>query len=99
MPTAVFSFKVDEDKRVRVLHVFFAPSKHAADAELAGHAQVCPKFGPAFRSDQTIEFAREIAELPPADGDDLEEWLDQYFLDEPGEAEDEPIDMLPDARE
>jgi hypothetical protein len=79
MPTAVFSFKVDADGQVRLAHVFFASSKATAEAEMRGHAEICPKYGPALRTNQTIEFAREIPELPPADGDDLEEWLDDCF--------------------
>jgi hypothetical protein len=96
MATAVFSFKVDPDGKVRVLHVFFAPSKHTADAELHQHVAVCPKYGPAYRADETIEFSREIEDLPPADGDDLEEWLDALIAGDTGEAEDDPIEMVPE---
>jgi hypothetical protein len=96
MATAVFSFKVDPDGKVRVLHVFFAAAKHAADAELHQHVAVCPKYGPAYRADETIEFSREIEELPPADGDALEEWLDELLATEGDEADDEPIDMVPE---
>lgn len=96
MPIAVFSFKLDPDRQVRVLHVFFAESKTTADNELQAHAQGCPSFGPAFRSDETVEFAREIEEMPPADPDELEEWLDELLSEELEDAEDEPIDMVPE---
>jgi hypothetical protein len=92
MPTAVFSFKVDADGKVTIAHVFFGATKAAAEAEMRQHADVCPKYGPAFRTNQTIEFAREIPELPPADGDDLEDWLDEIF-GERDESEDDTIEM------
>jgi hypothetical protein len=96
MPTAVFSFKIEPGGHVSIAHVFFGATKAAAEAELRQHAEICPKYGPAWRSNQTIEFAREIAEMPPADGDDLEAWLDELLAGEADEAEDEPIDMVPE---
>jgi hypothetical protein len=95
MPAALFSFKVDSDGHVRIAHVFFASTKAAAEAEMRGHAEICPKFGPALRTNQTIEYVREIPNLPPADGDDLEEWVDEIF-GEADEAEDEVIEMEPE---
>lgn len=92
MPTAVFSFKVDTDGKVTIAHVFFGATKAAAEAEMRQHAEICPKYGPAFRTNQTIEFAREIPDLPPADGDDLEDWLDDIF-GEADESEDDVIEM------
>jgi hypothetical protein len=90
MPTALFSFKIDPDSQVRVLHVFFGETKAAAEADLRAHAEACPKFGPAWRANQTIEYAREVPELPPSDGDELEEWLDEILADAE-DAEDEDI--------
>jgi len=95
MATALFSFKVEPDGKVSIAHVFFAGTKAAAEAAMRHHAEICPKYGPAFRENQTIEFAREIEELPPADGDDLEEWLDA-LIDNDEDAEDEPIEMEPE---
>jgi hypothetical protein len=94
MPTAIFSFKVDADGKVRIAHVFFASNKTTAESEMRGHAEICPKYGPAFNTNQTIEFARDIPELPPADGDELEEWLDEIF-GESDEAEDDVIEVDP----
>jgi len=95
MATAVFSFKVDPDGKVTIAHVFFGATKTAAESEMRQHAEICPKYGPAFRANQTIEFAREIDVLPPADGDELEEWLDA-LIDNDEDAEDEPIEMEPE---
>jgi hypothetical protein len=95
MPTAVFSFKVDDDGSVTLLHVAFDPTKSGADRGIKQHADICPKFGPAFRTNQTIEFAREIAEMPPSDSDELEEWLED-FLGETEEAEDDAIEVDPE---
>jgi hypothetical protein len=90
--TAIFSFKIDEDGKVAVGHIFFGATKAAAEAGMRQHAEICPKYGPAWRTNQTTEFAREIEELPPADGDALEEWLDE-LMGESDEAEDDPIEM------
>jgi hypothetical protein len=95
MFTAVFSFKLDADGQVRVAHVFFGETKAAAEAELRAHAEACPKFGPAWRGNQTIEYAREVTSAPPADGDDLEEWLDG-LLSDADDVEDDPIEMVPE---
>jgi len=94
MPIALFSFKLDSDGRVRMAHIFFGATQLLAELHLKEHADICPKFGPAFRADETTEFAREIAELPPADGDDLEEWLDELL--ELAEDEDDVIDVDPE---
>jgi len=96
MPAALFSFKVDSDGHVRIAHVFFASTKAAAEAEMRSHAEICPKFGPALRTNQTIEYVREIPNLPPADGDDLEEWVDDFLASDDDEPEDDAIDMVPD---
>jgi hypothetical protein len=95
--TAVFSFKLEPDGTVSIAHVFFGTTKAAAEAQLRHHAEICPKYGPAWRTNQTIEFAREIDSLPPTDGDALEEWLDE-FCGEADEAEDEDdvIEMEPE---
>lgn len=93
--TAVFSFKIEPDGSVAIAHVFFGATKAAAEALMRHHAEICPKYGPAFRGGETIEFAREITQLPPADGDELEEWLDS-LIDNEEDAEDEPIDMEPE---
>jgi hypothetical protein len=100
MPTAVFSFKIDPDSQVRVLHVFFGETKAAAEADLKAHADACPKFGPAWRGNQTIEYAREVTSLPPADGDELEEWLDGLLSDaDDVDDTDQVIDMVSDDEE
>ena len=95
MPTAIFSFKIEPDGTIAIAHVFFGATKTAAEAAMRQHAEICPKYGPAWRTNQTIEFAREINAMPPADGDDLEEWLDE-LMGESDEAEDEPIEMEPE---
>ena len=67
------------------------PAKGRAEADLKMHAGGCPDFGPAFRANETIEFAREVESLPSFDGDELEEWLEEHFGAD--EAEDDAIDV------
>jgi hypothetical protein len=92
MPIALFSFKKDSDGQVRIAHVFFAGTRQAAETALRQHAGGCPDFGPAFRAKETIEYVREIPDLPPGDGDELEEWLDE-ICELAGDEEDDIIDL------
>jgi hypothetical protein len=95
MPTAVFSFKPPLVDGTLLVHIAISPTKSKADAALRGHADVCPQYGPPFHAGQTIEFDREVADIPSFDGDELEEWLED-FLGESEEADDEPIDVDPE---
>jgi hypothetical protein len=85
MATALYSFKVDDDGKVRVGHIFLGANETAARRVLEEHAEACPKFGPAYRHGDTIELVEEIDELPGADEESLKE-----FLDLEGEEDDEP---------
>jgi hypothetical protein len=88
MATALYSFKVDDDGKVRVGHVFFGATDAAARKVLEEHAESCPKFGPAHRRGDTIELSEEIDTLPKADEESLKEFLD-FDDDEDGEIEEE----------
>ena len=58
MAIALHSFKVDEDGEIRVQHVFYGETEREAQAILDAHAEACPKFGPAYRGDHTVESQR-----------------------------------------
>jgi hypothetical protein len=92
MPTVIISFKKDDRS---MAHLFFGPGKASAEEKMRGHAEICPKYGPAFRNNETVEFLREIEELPPSDPDELEEWVDDLLAAE-GADDDETIDMVPE---
>jgi hypothetical protein len=90
MAHALYSFKVDDDGKVRIGHVFFGANEAAARRVLEEHAEICPKFGPAHRRGDTIELTEELEELPEADEDSLSEFLDlEDDEDEDGEDEEE----------
>ncbi len=91
MPTAIFSFKIDSDK-VSVAHIFFGEDDAEAEASLKAHAEICPKFGPAYRGGKTVEIPVDMTELPPVDPDELQDWLDDEFLGEDEEESDEEED-------
>lgn len=88
MATALYSFKVDDDGKVRVGHVFFGLTEAAARKALEEHAAVCPKFGPAHRGDATIEMTEELDALPAPDEESLKEFLG-FDEDEEDELEEE----------
>jgi hypothetical protein len=94
MPTVLFSFKKLANGRI-MFHGTMADTKGLAEADLKAHAGGCPDFGPAFRANETIEFAREVGFLPAFDGDALEEWLDDELGVPEEDAEDEIIDLEP----
>jgi hypothetical protein len=85
MPTALYSFKIDSDGRVRVGHIFFAANDAEAEKLLKAHADACPKFGPAHKAGETIEIGVELDTLPEADEASLEEFLE---IDDDDEEED-----------
>jgi len=91
MPTVLFSFKRLANGRI-MFHGTMAATKGQAESDLATHAGGCPDFGPAFRANQTIEFARAVETLPNFDGDELEAWLDE-LLGSAEESEDDVIDV------
>lgn len=95
MATAVFSFKRLDDGSI-LIHAVVSPRQTTADKHLAEHAGICPAYGPAFRAGETVEFAREVDYVPHFSGDDLEAWLNELLASEVDEAEDEPIDMVPE---
>jgi len=76
MATALYSFKVDDDGKVRIGHVFFGANEAGARKVLEEHAEICPKFGPAHRRGDTIELSEELEELPEANEESLKEFLD-----------------------
>lgn len=86
MPIALHSFKIDADGKIRVAHTFYADDEDEARVLLLEHAQACPKFGPAYRAEETIEIAEEIDALPEGDEDDLADFLN---LEEEEEEEEE----------
>ena len=83
--TALFSFKRDKDGKIRVCHIFFGEDEDQAEKNLQEHAEICPKFGPAYQADETVEIPVEVTELPEGDQDDLEAWIDEELLGEEDE--------------
>jgi hypothetical protein len=79
MATALYSFKLDKDGKIRVAHVFFGEDDAEAEANLIAHANICPRFGPAFKNKETVEIPVEIDEMPEGDEDALQEWLDDML--------------------
>lgn len=89
MPAAIYSFKIDADGEIRVLHVFFGKNDKEAEANLKSHADVCPKFGPAYKKNETVEIPVELDTLPEGNEDELGEWLDDVMGLEPDEEDDD----------
>lgn len=89
MASAIYSFKIDSDGEIRVLHVFFGKSEAEAEANLKSHADICPKFGPAYKKKETVEIPVELDSLPEGDEDAIGEWLDEQMGLEPDDEEDD----------
>ena len=81
MAIALISLKKDAGGKVRLIHIALGETKAAAEQELREHADICPKFGPAFREGHTLEFPVDVQDLPEGNDDDLEEWLQEFFLE------------------
>lgn len=99
MPTALFSFKVDSDEKIRVAHIFFGVTLTAAKTALAEHAAICPKFGPAHRAEETVDIDVEIDDLPAGDEEEIGEWLDTFMGLDDLEDDDDPDDADDDEEE
>jgi hypothetical protein len=90
MPTALYSFKLDRDGEIRVAHIFFGKDEGEANANLKAHADVCPKFGPAYKNKETVEIPVEVDDLPEGDEDEIGTWLDDLLgLDDEEDEEEE----------
>lgn len=90
MPTALYSFKIDTDGKIRVAHVFFGDTEAEARANLKAHADVCPKFGPAYKHKETVEIPVDVDDIPEGDEEAIGEWLDD-LLDLEDDEEDDDI--------
>lgn len=89
MPIALYSAKIDHDGRVRVIHIFLAPNEAEAEKLKDKHAGGCAAYGPAVKADETIDIPVEVDELPEADEQSLEEFLDLDDEEEEDQEEDE----------
>jgi hypothetical protein len=89
MAILLLSFKLENGK-VGVVHGFFGRTQGEAELALAQHAEICPKFGPAYKADQTVEFPLDVHSIPEGDGDAIEEWLAE--LQGEDDEEDDVID-------
>lgn len=67
MAIALHSYKIDDDGEIRVCHTFYGDTLAEAEKVLADHAEICPKYGPAYKADDTIEVVDEIEDLPTTD--------------------------------
>lgn len=89
MPTALYSFKLDTDGEIRVAHIFFGDTEAEAHANLKAHADICPKFGPAYKNKETVEIPVDVDDLPGGDAEAIEEWLDDLLDLEDDEEQDD----------
>jgi hypothetical protein len=87
MAILLLSFKLENGK-VGVVHGFFGRTQGEAEMAMAQHAEICPKFGPAYRADETVEFPVDVESIPEGDGDAIEEWLEEFQGE--GGAEEDP---------
>ena len=92
MPIALHSYKIDNDRKVRVRHTFFADTEEEADAMMKEHAGGCAAFGPAVEAGDVVEIVEEIDADEMPDADDLEAM-------EEGEEDDDDLEAEEDEEE
>lgn len=89
VPNLLLSFKrIQGDSRI-LIHGFLSPNETQSEKDLEDHARDCPKFGPAYRNEETIEHSVTVDEIPEFDEDAIGEWLDELFGLEGGEETEE----------
>lgn len=76
MAFAIYSSKPGKHGRVGITHVFFGEDEDEAWEALEAHAEICPKFGPAYQASETIETVVEIDAIPEFDTNDLEDFFE-----------------------
>lgn len=91
MPIALHSFKIDDDKHIRICHTFYGETEAEAKQHQRDHARDCPHYGPALAAGRTIDIVEEIDALPEPDEESLLELLgfDDEDLDEEEEEDEE----------
>jgi hypothetical protein len=75
MPKAIYSAKVDDDGRVRVIHIFLGPNLQECEKLQKKHADGCTAYGPAVAAEKTIDIEADVDVLPEADEEDLDDFL------------------------
>lgn len=89
MPTLLLSFKRSTDSRL-LIHGTLAPNEKVAEREMADHAIVCPKFGPARKNGETIEMVIDVDTIPEFEEAAINDWVDDLLcLDEDDEEDDD----------
>lgn len=74
MAIAIYSAKPGKNGKTGVLHVFFGETSEEAWKALEDHADICPKFGPAYAENKTIEVEVEFDAVPDFDEMSIEEF-------------------------
>jgi hypothetical protein len=91
MPTLLLSFKRNSDSEI-LIHGTLAPNEARSETMMKEHANICPKFGPARKAEETIEVAIDVDDIPAFDEDEIQAWVDDLFdLETEEEEEDEDV--------
>jgi hypothetical protein len=92
LPSLLLSFKRISDSEI-LIHGTLAPNEARALKLMEQHAGDCPKFGPAWRGDETIEQSIEVETIPAFEESAIEDWTGDMFGleddDEPDDADDD----------
>jgi predicted RNase H-like HicB family nuclease len=88
MAFAIYSAKPGKHGLAGLTHIAFGETEDEARENLEAHADVCPKFGPAYRNGKTIEVVTEIDEIPQFDERSIEDFIG--IDDEEDETEHKP---------
>lgn len=79
MPILLLSFKRISDSEI-LIHGALTPNAARSLKLMEQHASDCPKFGPAYRAEETIEQELEIDNIPEFDADAIGDWIDEDLL-------------------
>jgi hypothetical protein len=78
MATLLLSFKRGDRGEI-LIHGTLAPTSARSAKMMEEHADICPKFGPAYKNDETIEEEIEVDSIPEFDADAIGEWVAEMF--------------------
>jgi hypothetical protein len=61
---ALRAYKIEPSGDVDVEHVFYGETRRACEEKLERHADICPRFGPAFKNEEVITVFAPVKHLP-----------------------------------
>ena len=89
MPSLLLSFKKISDSEI-LIHGALTPNEKRSASLMEQHAEDCPKFGPAWKANETIQATVEVEDVPEFTEEDILDWVNALLgMEEEGDDDEE----------